>query len=220
MDSSFRIHISGPYACFTRPEMKVERVSYDVITPSAARGILEAILWKPQMRWIVERIEVLNPIHFVSMRRNEVGARATAPDAAHIEGRKPPPSLDATHPSVRQQRASLLLRDVAYVVQARTTLTERAGPQDTLGKYRDMFLRRAERGQWARPPCLGCREFAADVSLADAATPAPLALDRDLGWMLLDLVWEGTRASPRFFHAEMRRGVIEVPELNGAGVVA
>jgi CRISPR-associated protein Cas5d len=200
--------------------MKVERVSYDVITPSAARGILEAVLWKPEMRWIVECIEVLKPIRFVSVRRNEVGVRAVAPDAAQIAGRKPPPSLDASNPNVRQQRASLLLRDVAYVIQARITLTDRAGPQDTLGKYRDMFLRRAERGQWARPPCLGCREFAADVALADATTPPPLAADHDLGWMLLDLVWDGGRTSPKFFHAEMRQGVINVPALDDAGVVA
>ncbi len=200
--------------------MKVERVSYDVITPSAARGILEAVLWKPEMRWIVERIEVLRPIRFTSVRRNEVGARAVVPDAAQIAGDKPPPSLDATSNSVRQQRASLLLRDVAYVIQARIALTERAGPQDTLPKYRDMFLRRAERGQWVRPPCLGCREFAADVGLADAGTPPPLDQDRDLGWMLLDLVWGGGRATPRFFHAEMRRGVIEVPALDAPGVAA
>lgn len=215
---NFRLHVSGPYACFTRPEMKVERVSYDVITPSAARGILEAVLWKPEMRWIVERIEVLRPIRFVSVRRNEVGVRAVAPDAAQIAGDKPPPSLDAT--KERQQRASLLLRDVAYVIHARIALTKRAGPQDLLPKYRDMFLRRAERGQWARPPCLGCREFAADVALADVGTPPPLGQDRDLGWMLLDLVWEGGRATPRFFHAEMRQGVIEVPSLDAPGVMA
>ncbi len=217
MTRSFRLHVTGPYACFTRPEMKVERVSYDVITPSAARGILESMLWKPEMRWIVERLEVLNPIRFVSVRRNEVGARARGPDAAEIAGRKPPPSLDAT--KERQQRASLLLRDVAYVIQARIALTDRAGPGDSLAKYHDMFLRRAERGQWARPPCLGTREFAADVALADSNTSPPLAEDRDLGWMLLDIMWNGDQANPRFFRAAMRQGVIDVPALDGAGVM-
>ena len=215
-----RLHVSGPYACFTRPEMKVERVSYDVITPSAARGVFEAVLWKPEMRWIIERIEVLKPIRFVSVRRNEVGARAVLPDAAQIAGDKPPPSLDATSPNVRQQRASLLLCDVGYVIQARIALSERAGPRDTLTKYQEMFLRRAERGQWVRPPCLGCREFAADLALADAETPPPLEQNRDLGWMLLDLVWKGDRGTPRFFHAELRQGVIAVPALDAPGVVA
>lgn len=218
MSTRFRLHVTGPYACFTRPEMKVERVSYDVITPSAARGILEAVLWKPQMRWTVERIEVLAPIRFVSVRRNEVEGRATVPSADQIAGRKPPPSLDAT--ANRQQRASLLLRDVAYVVEASIGLSPLAGPGDSATKYRDMFQRRAERGQCVKQPCLGCREFAADVALADAGTPSPLAEDRDLGWMLHDLDWTGGTARPRFFRAEMRRGVIEVPPLEGAGVVA
>jgi CRISPR-associated protein Cas5d len=218
MPQPFRLHVAGPYACFTRPEMKVERVSYDVITPSAARGILEAILWKPQMRWVVERIEVLAPICFVSVRRNEVGARASPPGVAEMAGRAPPPSLDAT--AHRQQRASLLLRDVAYVVQARIELTKQAGAGDPLAKYRDMFARRAERGQWARPPCLGCREFAADARPAGPETPPPIARDLDLGWMLHDLVWSGATAEPRFFRATMRQGVIEVPPLDGSGTVS
>lgn len=220
MSASFRLHVSGPYACFTRPEMKVERVSYDVITPSAARGILESVLWKPAMRWIIERIEVLRPIRFVSVRRNEVGQRASPPTAAQIAGRAPPPSLDATAQAHRQQRASLLLRDVEYVIQARIALSDKAGPDETLVKFREMFQRRAARGQWARSPCLGTREFAADVRLADAATPAPLAEDRDLGWMLHDLVWSASGANPRFFRAEMRQGVIAVPHLEAPEVVA
>lgn len=218
MSARFRLHVAGPYACFTRPEMKVERVSYDVITPSAARGILEAILWKPQMRWTVERIEVLAPIQFVSVRRNEVEGRAVPPSADQVAGRKPPPSLDAT--ASRQQRASLLLRDVAYVIEARVELTGKAGADDSLAKYRDMFQRRAERGQCVKQPCLGCREFAADVMLAGGATPPPVAEDRDLGWMLHDFDWRGGTARPRFFRAEMRQGVVEVPPPKGAGVVA
>ena len=218
MPKPFRLHVTGPYACFTRPEMKVERVSYDVITPSAARGILEAILWKPQMRWVVERIEVLAPIRFVSVRRNEVGLRASQPGVAEMAGRVPPPSLDAT--AHRQQRASLLLCDVAYLVQARIELTNQAGAGDSLAKYRDMFARRSDRGQWARPPCLGCREFAADVRPAGPDTPPPIAEDRDLGWMLHDLVWSGPSADPRFFRATMRQGIIDVPSLDGAETVA
>ena len=198
--------------------MKVERVSYDVITPSAARGILESVLWKPAMRWIIERIEVLRPIRFVSVRRNEVGQRASPPTAAQIAGRAPPPSLDAT--AHRQQRASLLLRDVEYVIQARISLSDKAGQDETLMKFREIFQRSAARGQWARTPCLGTREFAADVQLADAATPAPLAEDRDLGWMLHDLVWSPGGANPRFFRAEMRQGVIDVPPLEAPEVVA
>ncbi len=213
-----RLYVRGDYACFTRPEMKVERVSYDVITPSAARGILEAILWKPQMRWVVRRIEVLRPIHFVSIRRNEVGARASPPSAAQLGGREPPACLDAV--DNRQQRSSLLLRDVAYIVEASIALTDQAGPGDSIPKYRDMFQRRAERGQCVKHPYLGCREFAADAELAGPDTPGPIGDSRDLGWMLHDLVWSGAQAAPRFFRADMRAGIIEVPPLDGAGLTA
>jgi CRISPR-associated protein Cas5d len=175
------------------------------------------VRWKPSLRWVVERIEVLRPIRFVSVRRNEVGQRATPPTTAQISGHAPPPSLDAT--AQRQQRASLLLSDVGYVIQAHIELSDKAGPGETPVKFREMFQRRASRGQWARPPCLGCREFAADVRLADATTPAPMVESRDLGWMLHDIVWSGGSANPRFFRAEMKQGVIEVPPLEAPGVV-
>ena len=214
----FRLHVRGDYACFTRPEMKVERVSYDVITPSAARGILESILWKPEMRWNVRRIEVLRPIRFVSVRRNEVGARASLPTTLQMAGRDAPAVLDAV--ANRQQRSSLLLCDVAYVIEADIGLTARAGPGDSVAKYRDMFQRRAERGQCVKQPYLGCREFFADATLADADTPEPINdFTRDLGWMLHDIVWNGRQASPRFFRADMIGGVIDVPPLDGQDVL-
>ena len=149
---SFRLRVWGRNACFTRPEMKVERVSYDVMTPSAARGVLEAILWKPAIRWVVDRIDVLNPIRWESVRRNEVGiTMSLRSPCLFVEDQ-------------RQQRAGLFLREVDYVIHARFEITDRAGPDDNPTKFQEMFLRRAEKGQCFHRPYLGCREFAADFA--------------------------------------------------------
>ncbi len=210
--NTFCLEVSGPFACFTRPEMKVERVSYDVITPSAARSVFEAILWKPQIRWRITRIEVLNPIRWINLRRNEVGAV--------ISTRNVQQAMNAGNGNLglyiedeRQQRAGLFLRDVAYRLHAELTLSPKAS--DPLVKYTEMFARRASKGQCVNQPYLGCREFAADFHLvANPATERP-AIDetRDLGWTLHDLDFTNpTDPQPRFFRAGMKNGVILVPD--------
>ena len=208
---AFCLEVSGDYACFTRPEMKVERVSYDVITPSAARAVFEAILWKPGLRWRMTRIEVLNPIRWISVRRNEVGAKipTTSVQAAMKRGRG---LLALNIEDERQQRAGLFLRDVAYRLHANMELLSaeaRSNPQ----KYRDMFVRRAEKGQCVNQPYLGCREFAARFRAVHdlASEREPIAESRDLGFMLDDFDF-GNLASPqpKFFRAKLSAGVIEL----------
>jgi CRISPR-associated protein Cas5d len=229
----FCLEVTGPYACFTRPEMKVERVSYDVITPSAARAIFEAILWKPAIRWRVTRVDVLAPIRWVSVRRNEVEAIMSSREGMFIEDK-------------RQQRAGLLLRDVKYRLHAefdflppsqrspaqnpvpdylwdRDEVTEgMAGPRadEKPEKYAAMFARRAGKGQCFNQPYLGCREFSAGFRLVDpekepAATPAELAGTRELGWMLYDMDYtDRTDPKPLFFRARLEDGIMRVPDRN------
>ncbi|WP_240910350.1 type I-C CRISPR-associated protein Cas5c [Pontivivens nitratireducens] len=207
-----KIHVWGDYACFTRPEMKVERVSYDVMTPSAARGILEAIHWKPAVRWVVDRIHVLRPIRFDNIRRNEVGAKVSDRNARAAERSGDLSTLGIDVIAKRQQRAMLALRDVAYGIEAHFEMTDRAGPGDNPGKHREMFMRRAAKGQCFHRPCLGVREFAADFELVDEfpqTALSPDARNRDLGWMLYDIDYQNDRRSA-FFHAVMEDGVIDV----------
>jgi CRISPR-associated protein Cas5d len=209
-----RLHVWGPQACFTRPEMKVERVSYDVLTPSAARGILEAVHWKPAILWVIDRIHVLRPIRFQSFRRNEVGAKMSATLARRAMRAGSAAGLGLSVEENRQQRASTLLVDVAYVIEAHFELTARAGADDTQAKHISMFNRRAESGQCYHRPCLGAREFAADFILLppDAQLPASTLpsdqFDRDLGWMLHDVEYPG--AVSRFFRARLEGGVLDV----------
>jgi CRISPR-associated protein Cas5d len=208
-----RLHCWGDFACFTRPEMKVERVSYDVMTPSAARGIVEAVYWKPEIRWVIDRLHVLNPIRFTSLRRNEVGKKisaVTATAAMHAGSG----NLGLIVEDERQQRAALLLRDVAYVIDAHFDIV---GGEENPAKHLDAFNRRARGGQCFTRPYLGCREFAADFVLLEegAATPqvdATLVGQRDLGWMLHDIDFAHGR-EPRFFRATMVDGVVSVPPL-------
>lgn len=219
-----RLHVWGARACFTRPEMKVERVSYDVITPSAARGILEAIHWKPAIRWHVDRIHVLKPIRFQSIRRNEVGAKASAANAASAMKRGTTEGLGIVVDENRQQRAALVLVDVAYVIEAHFTLTGKAGPEDSAAKHVSMFNRRAAQGQCFHRPCLGTREFDAEFALVAEGDPLPpceLPADRrdaDFGWMLHDIDFANGNES-RFFRAQMAGGVIDVPPLVSDEVV-
>ncbi len=198
----------GPLACFTRPELKAERVSYPVITPSAARGLIEAVLWKPAIRWRIERIRVLKPIRFLAFRRNEVNHKATRPARKLVEEGGEPPVLYADDD--RAQRNTVALRDVDYVIEARFEMTERAGPGDNPNKFIDMFSRRVENGQHFHQPYLGCREFAADVLPADGA-PEPLAIEDDLGLMLWDIEFHPDGNRPLFFAARLQDGVLEVP---------
>lgn len=207
----FCLEVAGDYACFTRPEMKVERVSYDVITPSAARSVFEAILWKPAIRWEVRRIEVLKPIRWISVRRNEVKSKISVSNVKEaMNGTRQ--ELAMLIEDERTQRASLLLRDVAYRLHADLLPVgddARANP----AKYREMFQRRAERGQCVNQPYLGCREFAARFRLVtDPASEAPaLNESRDLGWMLYDMDFAAVDdPKPRFFRADLQNGVIDL----------
>ena len=212
MNNGIKLHVWGDYACFTRPEMKVERVSYDVITPSAARGILEAIHWKPSIRWIIDRIHILKPIRFENIRRNEVGAK-TNQHNAHVAARAGDISelgIDTT--AERQQRAMLALRNVSYGIEAHFEITPKAGPSDNIRKHQEMFMRRASKGQCFHRPCLGVREFAADFESVDEFPPTTLtvtAQNRDLGWMLYDIDYANGRRSI-FFNAIMEDGIIDV----------
>ena len=210
--NTFCLEVSGPFACFTRPEMKVERVSYDVITPSAARSVFEAILWKPQIRWRITRIEVLNPIRWINLRRNEVGAIVSTRNVQQAMNAGSG-NLGLYIEDERQQRAGLFLRDVAYRLHAELLLSPKAN--DPLVKYTEMFARRAAKGQCVNQPYLDCREFAAAFRpVADPAAESP-AIDetRDLGWMLHDLDFtHPSDPQPHFFRAEMKNGTILVPD--------
>ena len=214
MSYGVKLHVWGDYACFTRPEMKVERVSYDAMTPSAARGILEAIHWKPAIRWNVDRIHVLEPIRFENVRRNELGHKISAANVRRAVNRGDTRTLPTLVEEDRQQRATTLLRHVGYVIEAHFVLTDVAAPDDTEAKHLSMFNRRATKGQCFHRPYLGTREFTADFELVtDEMPPTSLPQDqrnRDLGWMLHDLDYARGMA-PRFFRATMKNGVIEVP---------
>lgn len=215
MTYGVKLHVWGDHACFTRPEMKVERVSYDVMTPSAARGVLEAIHWKPQIRWIVDRIRVLKPIRFETIRRNEVGRKIPAATVAKAAKARSIDGLRLIVEDDRQQRAATVLRDVAYVIEAHFDLTKSAGPDDSDGKHLEMFNRRAAKGQCHHQPYLGCREFPAAFASAGDDSPASTLpagqRDRDLGWMLHDIDY-ADGMTPQFFRARLDAdGVIHVP---------
>ncbi len=206
---TLRLRARGRLACFTRPELKVERVSYPVMTPSAARGLMEAVCWKPAIAWHVERIRVLKDIRFTAFRRNEVNTRAGTPAQAVIRDGGPyhPYFADAD----RAQRNTVALLDVDYVVEAHFTMTPRAGDQDNVNKFIDMFCRRVEKGQHFHQPYLGCREFVAEVLPAEDA-PEPIDDSRDLGRMLWDIDFSNPEEKrPLFFDAALDRGVLQVP---------
>lgn len=217
MSQGFCIEVSGPFACFTRPEFKVERTSFDVITPSAARAIYDAILWKPAIAWRVQRIEVCEPIRWISVRRNEVGV--VVPMRTVRSAMNGNAALALNIEDNRQQRAGLFLRDVRYRLHGRFELTDKAGEGDTAAKFAAMFERRARNGQCFNQPYLGTREFSCEFRLVDLTAepfqvPDELQGERDLGWMLYDLDYgppPHASPSPLFFRAVMRDGVIEVP---------
>lgn len=203
----FILEISGDLACFTRPELKVERVSYPVITPSAARNILMAILWKPAIRWKVLKIEILKPIQWTNIRRNEVGTKMSERSGSlYIEDN-------------RQQRASMLLKDVAYRIHADFDMTSEAGESDNYVKFAEMFKRRAKKGQYFHQPYLGCREFPCDFRLLGKAEDGlPLEdITQDFGFMLYDMDFsksdprDSNNAEPMFYQCKAVNGVITVP---------
>jgi CRISPR-associated protein Cas5d len=205
------VRVWGDFACFTRPEMKVERVSYPVMTPSAARGVLEAIFWKPEFAWSVDEIRVLRPVRYYSILRNEVNSRAserTARGWAAAGG-----GYDAT--SDRAQRHTLALRDVAYIISASPVL--RDDVTDDPSKYRDQFRRRVAGGRCFATPFLGCREFSAAFAEVEA-TERPIDWTEDLGPMLLDIRYDSDgsgRGTPEFFNARVDGGVLRVPDARG-----
>lgn len=215
---AIKLWVWGDYACFTRAEMKVERVSYDAITPSAARGIIEAIYWKPEVRWRITRIHVLKPIRFTSLRRNEVGCKIPAGTASAVmkSGRG---RLGLFVEDERQQRAATLLRDVAYVIEAHFDIVS---GENNAGKHLDQFKRRAREGRCYTRPYFGCREFPCDFALIEDGQPLPrvhddLLREIDLGYMLHDIDFSDGMA-PRFFRARLINGVMDVPPWNGKGV--
>ena len=236
MIKSYCLEVSGDFACFTRPEMKVERVSYDVMTPSAARAVFEAIVWKPAIRWRVTKIEVLKPIKWVSLRRNEVGAVASTRNV-QTGMSAGSGNLGLYIEDERQQRAGLFLRDVAYRIHANFELRDPsvhkshfphlsksplnrgeddllALPDNNPAKFMSMFERRASRGQCVNQPYLGCREFACAFRLVEdvKAEPPSIGETRELGWMLYDLDYSNSAdPKPRFFLARLESGAVNIP---------
>lgn len=219
-EESFKVRAWGPLACFTRPEFKVERVSYEVMTPSAARGVLEAVHWKPAIRWVVTAIHVLAEVKFISVKRNEVGGRVSTQTAN--QGMRGEPIEAYFADDNRQQRNTLALRNVNYVIEAHFETTAKWGPEDTIPKHVETFRRRLEKGQTFHQPYLGCREFAAAVEPVEVIPPSELPevwADRPLGLMLHDFEY-GPVTTPRFFNAQLKHGVLRVPPFASAVALA
>lgn len=201
MSYGIKLRVWGDYALFTRPEMKVERVSYDVMTPSSARGILEAIYWKPAILWVIDCIHVLRPVHFENIRRNELANRVTVNQRDMDEGKPVCRYIEDD----RQQRASMVLRDVDYLIEAHFELT---GSDDAEpGKHLAIFERRAKKGQCFHRPYFGCREFPVNFEWCDEIPATPFSGEQDLGYMLHDIDFANDM-TPRFFRAVMRDGII------------
>lgn len=236
MGYGVKLLVWGDYACFTRPEMKVERVSYDIMTPSAARGILDAIYWKPEMRWVVDRIHVLNPIRKTHVRRNEIASviPVKGPSGVAAAMKNGRGSLGLAVDQDRQQRSATILREVRYGIEASVELSAPSSSgQSNVAKHLEMFKRRASRGQYFHHPYMGNREFPAHFELVEQFPPSCYEQDAEveLGLMLHDLEFapdpggriirsnDGARvvATPRFFAAVMKSGVVEVPRLHSKG---
>ncbi len=212
MNTTYCLEVTGEFACFTRPEMKVERVSYDVITPSAARAVFESILWKPAIRWQILKIEVLKPLRWINLRRNEV-ASVVSTRNVQTAMKNGSGQLGIYVEDDRQQRASLFLRDVQYRLHAQLHILPDAGENNTPAKFHEMFTRRAEKGQCVNQPYLGCREFACGFRLIDTPEqePAPISDDMELGWMLYDMDFtDPASPQPQFFKASLQRGVLDL----------
>ncbi len=211
MGYGIRLDVEGPYALFTRPEFKAERVSYDVITPSAARGILEAILFKPAIRWIIDKIYVYNPITFTNIRRNEVSTKILAPSVkrAMLSGDR---QLYLNTAKDRQLRASMILKDVHYCIEAHFEMTDKAGERDSEEKFYAMATRRMRNGETFHHPYFGCREFPVSFRLAEEDfVPPEQKGEKDFGWMLYDMDYSDMRSiKPVFFRAVMKDGVIDL----------
>lgn len=215
------LEVWGDYALFTRPEMKTERVSYDIMTPSAARGLLEALYWHPGIKWKIDRIRVCAPIKTMNLRRNEVKSTISARTARTVMERgKGELYLNTTQEI--QQRAALLLRDVRYILEAHFDITDQAAPGDNAGKFQDIVKRRIRKGQFYHQPYFGCREFPAQFRACETPPPCPEELkgEKDLGYMLWDMDYSNPREiKPLFFRAVLRDGVLEVPDRESGEVI-
>lgn len=218
---SIRLEVWGDYACFSRPEFKTERVSYDVMTPSAARGLLEAIYWHPGLRYTIDKIHVRTPIQTMNLRRNEVKSTVNARLVRTVMERGQGELYLATSKDILQ-RASILLRDVRYVIESHFDMTDRAASGDNPGKFQDILKRRIQRGQFYHQPCFGCREFPAQFKLCEELSPCPDSLkgERDLGYMLWDMDYsDPENIVPLFFRAKLVDGVLNVPTQDSGEVM-
>lgn len=215
MGVGVKVKIWGDYALFSRPEMKVERCSYDVMTPSAARGILEAIYWHPGMRWVIDKIHVVNPIQFTSVRRNEVKSKILASSVLQAYNGSEKPLYISSKADI-VQRASLILRDVEYVIEAHFQMTDRANASDNPGKFKDIIMRRLKRGECFHMPYFGCREFPAHFCLCEdkeIRSAYDAVEEKDLGFMLYDMDYSDlNHIEPMFFRAVMKRGVLDLTD--------
>lgn len=211
MGIGVKVKVWGEYALFSRPEMKVERCSYDVITPSAARGILEAIYWHPGMKWVIDKIYVQKPVQFTSIRRNEVKSKISSNNVLPVYNGADKPLYISTKSDI-VQRASLLLRDVSYVIEAHFEMTEKAVESDNPGKFKDIIMRRLKRGECYHTPYFGCREFPANFCLCeDDKIKTAYSGEKDLGFMLYDMDFSDLdNIQPMFFRALMKDGVINL----------
>lgn len=217
---AIQVEVWGDYACFSRPEMSVERVSYDVMTPSAARGLLESVFWHPGMKYVIDRIHVCSPIQFTNIRRNEVKDTINTRKVEAVMEKGRGKLYLVTSESI-QQRAAMVLKDVHYVIDAHFEMTDRAADSDNPGKFQDMIRRRLERGQCYSMPYLGTREFSAHFQCCKKMPSCPDELKgvRDLGWMLLDMDYSDPQhITPRFFRAQLEDGILTVPPFDSEGV--
>lgn len=217
---SIKLEVWGEYACFTRPEMKTERVSYDVMTPSAARGLLDAIYWHPGIKWVIDEIRVCAPIRFTNIRCNEVTEVINLKTVEkNIRNSK---EMYIAASECIAQRAAMILKDVHYVISAHFEMTDKAAPSDNPGKFSDIIRRRLEKGQVYHQPYFGTREFAANFKPCTLLPPCPAELmgEKDLGWMLLDMDYTNpANITPKFFRAKLVNGMLSVPRMNDEGVV-
>ena len=222
MGYGVKLRVWGDYACFSRPELKVERVSYDMMTPTAAKGILDCIYWKPSIKWRVDRIHVINPIKFTNIRRNEVSEIATLSKVNQIMKNPKPYFIEANES--RHQRAALVLRDVEYVIEAHFDMVaEMAGETDTVEKHFNIAIRRLRKGQFYQKPFLGTREFGCSFEVIDNCDVPKSKLTgvNDLGYMLYDINYnddcinETQQVSPRFFRAVLHDGILDLVKVSG-----
>lgn len=217
---AIKLEVWGDYALFTRPEMKTERVSYDVITPSAARGLLESIYWHPGLRYVIDRIYVCSPIQFTNIRRNEVKSTISARNAKKVMDRGEGQLYISTSSDI-QQRASMVLKNVRYVIEAHFEITEKASSSDNPGKFQDIIKRRIAKGQFYSQPYFGCREFPAHFMKCEKIPDIPKELqgEKDLGYMLYDMDYsDHDNIRPLFFRAVMNNGIISVPNIDSEEV--